>query len=50
MISLPLSPEKKTVWQTILTTINNNFPLSVIKKLKSNMHNKTPTKNNQGKI
>jgi hypothetical protein len=38
LISLPLTPEKeKAEWQTILTIANNNnFPLSIIKKLKSN--------------
>jgi hypothetical protein len=49
MTSLPLSPEKeKKIWQTILTIANNNnFPVPIIKKLKSNMHNRTPSKNNQ---
>jgi hypothetical protein len=44
MTALPLSHEKKEVeWQTILTT-GNNFPIPIIKKLKTKIHNKVPTK------
>jgi hypothetical protein len=48
MTSLPHPQEKEEAeWQTILTAAkNNNFPKPVIKKLKTKMHNKEPTKNN----
>jgi hypothetical protein len=51
MTALPLSQEKEEAeWQTILITANNNnFPISIIKKLKTKIHNKEPTKNNEHK-
>jgi hypothetical protein len=53
MTCLPLSQEKEEAeWQTILTTANNNnnnFPTPIIKKLKTKIHNKKPTKNNKYK-
>jgi hypothetical protein len=51
MTSLPLTQEKEEeVWQTIVTTAkNNNFPIPIIKKLKTKMHNKEPIKNNKYK-
>jgi hypothetical protein len=52
MTALPLSQEKEEVeWQTILTIAkNNNFPIPIIKKLKTKIHNKEPTKNNEQKM
>jgi hypothetical protein len=50
MTALPLSPEKEEAeWQTILTIANNNFPIHIIRKLKTHTHNKEPTKNNEHK-
>jgi hypothetical protein len=51
MTALLLSQEKEEVeWQTILTIAkNNNLPIPIIKKLKTKIHNKEPTKNNEHK-
>jgi hypothetical protein len=50
MTALPLSQEKEEAeWQTILTTANNNFPIPIMRKLKTKIHNKEPTKNNEHK-
>jgi hypothetical protein len=49
--ALPLSQEKEVAeWKTILTIANNNnFPAHFIRNLKTNMHNKESTKNNEHK-
>jgi hypothetical protein len=51
MTALPLSQEKEEAeWQTILTIANNNnFLIHIIRKLKTKIHNKEPTKNNEHK-
>jgi hypothetical protein len=50
MTDLPLSPDKEEAeWRTILTTANNdNFPTH-IKKLKTKIDTKTPTKDSQNR-
>jgi hypothetical protein len=51
MTDLPLSPDKEAAeWRTILTIANNNnFPTHIIKKLKTKIDTKTPTKDNQNR-
>jgi hypothetical protein len=46
MLSLPLTPEReKTEWDTIKTIAkSNNFPIKIIKRLKSQIQQKTRTK------
>jgi hypothetical protein len=49
MTDLPLSPDKEEAeWRKILTIPNNyNFPSHIIKKLKTKIDIKSPTKDNQ---
>jgi hypothetical protein len=52
MTTLPLSQEKEEAeWQTILTIANNNnFPIHIIRKLKTNIHNKKQRTQKMGHI
>jgi hypothetical protein len=52
MTALPLSQVKEEAeWQTILTTANNNnFPIPIIKKLKTKIHNKKQRTQKMGHI